>query len=97
MNTVLTERTPLAGFDFNLDRDRAAMGYLPGSIVEHNRPLSGRMISALVLYLNDNDADPGFYALAQELGEIAKLATKQQKWEFWIAEVGRVHEYYSNH
>jgi hypothetical protein len=97
MNTVLVGRTGLAGFDFDLERDRAAMGHLLGLIVKQNRPVTERMISALVLYLNENDAGPGFYALARELHELRKGATKQQKWEFWVAEVGLVHDYYRSH
>jgi hypothetical protein len=62
MNDALQRRTSLRRFDFNQAADRAAMGYLLGLIVtERNRPETKLMISALVVYLNGNDAGPGFY------------------------------------
>ena len=41
------------------------MGALLEVIGERNRPESGVMITALVNYLDQNDAGPGFYAYAQ--------------------------------
>jgi hypothetical protein len=94
MNAVLARRTGQLEFDFGLDRDRAAMGQLLGDIVARDRPTSGVMISALVLYLNENDAGPGFYRLAQNLGVLSRTASTQQKWDFWVQEVVRVHAAY---
>lgn len=70
------------------------MGHLLGLIVAQNEPTTHLMISALVLYLNENDAGPGFYALAQQLGLLAKASSKQQKWEFWVQHVAAVHAFY---
>lgn len=53
------------------------------------------MISALVTYLDANDAGPGFYALAQQLGELSRGASSGAKWEFWVSQVKAVHEHYS--
>jgi hypothetical protein len=69
LDTVLTRRTGLTDFDFSLDKDRAAMGHLLCLMVEHNRPETGVMISALVHYLNAIDAGPGFYALLRDVRE----------------------------
>lgn len=94
MNATLARRTGQLPFDFDLDRDRAAMGQLLGDIVLRDRPTTKVMISAIVLYLNDNDAGPGFYSFAQDLGALARGATKQQRWDFWVKEVTRVYDAY---
>jgi hypothetical protein len=56
LNATLIRRTCLPGFDFSRQDERAAMGHLLGLIVERNRPSSRLMISALVTYLDSNDA-----------------------------------------
>lgn len=71
-NATLCHRTGLRGFDFEQDSERAAMGHLLGLVVNRNRPRTKLMISALVQYLNSNDAGPGFYALAVELGMLPR-------------------------
>jgi hypothetical protein len=60
LNATLARRTSLPGFDFDRQDERAAMAHLLGLIVERNRPATGLMISALVTYLDANDAGPGF-------------------------------------
>lgn len=42
MHAVLRRRTGLLSFDFNLEKDRAAMGYLFGRIVDREEEHSGR-------------------------------------------------------
>jgi hypothetical protein len=68
LNATLMRRTGLRGFDFNRQDERAAMGYLLGLVVEDNYPETHLMLSALVHYLDSNDAGPGFYALARSTG-----------------------------
>lgn len=68
LNTVLEQRTGLPGFDFERSDERAATGHLLGEIVKVNHPESNLMISALVIYLNGNDAGTDFYNLAADLG-----------------------------
>jgi hypothetical protein len=94
LNTVLGQRTSTRTFDFDLDSERAAMGELLGTITERERPTSGHMISALVIYLNENDAGPGFYRLAERNGDLPKGSTKDERLRFWSDEVRQVHEYY---
>jgi hypothetical protein len=94
LNATLTRRTGLAGFDFNRQDERAAMGHLLGLIVERNRPATGLMISALVTYLDANDAGPGFYALAQQLGDLARGTSASAKFDFWVGQVKSVHQHY---
>jgi hypothetical protein len=95
LNATLVRRTGLPGFDFDRQDERAAMGHLLGLIVQRNRPSTRLMISALVTYLDANDAGPGFYALAQQLGELPRGASSSAKWEFWVSQVKAVHEHYS--
>ncbi|MGN6372186.1 MAG: hypothetical protein ACTHM1_04245 [Solirubrobacteraceae bacterium] len=81
-------------FDFSLDRERAAMGHLLCRIVEQERPESGHMISALVTYLGENDAGPGFYTLAQEYGLLPMGSGREARLTFWSNEVAAIHRRY---
>ncbi len=97
MNATLVRRTGLPGFDFSRADERAAMGHLLYLIVELNRPVTNVMISALVSYLDGNDAGSGFYKYAQDLGMLSRTASPQQKLEFWVSQVKAIHEYYAQH
>lgn len=68
---------------------------LLGLIVTRNFPTTNLMISALVAYLGANDAGPGFYKLAKKLGLLSSNASRNERWEFWVTEVGIVHDYYA--
>jgi hypothetical protein len=96
LNTTLERRTGLRRFDFELAAERAAMGHLLGLIVvERNRPVTGLMISALVIYLDGNDAGSGFYKLGQDLGELPPGGLSPGvKEQFWIRQVKALHAYY---
>jgi hypothetical protein len=96
LNAALERRTGLRRFDFESQAERAAMGHLLGLIVrERNRPSTGLMISALVLYIDGNDAGSGFYKLAQELGELPPGALPPAvKEKFWIGQVKALYAYY---
>ena len=96
LNAALEGRTGLRRFDFGLQADRTAMGHLLGLIVvERNRPVTGLMISALVIYLDGNDAGTGFYKLAQDLGELPPGALSSRvKEEFWVGQVKALHARY---
>ncbi|MGQ4514835.1 hypothetical protein [Streptomyces sp. DW26H14] len=95
MNSVLARRTKLPSFDFERAGERAAMGHLLRLIVERDHPENGLMISALVHYLDANDAGPGFYRLAQQLGLLGKGSSAAEKLEFWIEQVTSLHELHS--
>jgi Swt1-like HEPN len=99
LNTALERRTGLRRFDFALHAERAAMGHLLGLIVkERNRPATGLMISALVIYIDGNDAGPGFYKLAQDMGKLPPgTLSSHLKEEFWIGQVKALYAYYSKH
>lgn len=64
-------------------------------VIEVNRPATHLMISALVCYLDANDAGSGFYAFAQDLGLLARKASADEKLEFWVGQVKALHAYYS--
>ena len=71
------------------------MGHLLYLIVESSRPATNLMISALVSYLDANDAGGGFYTYAQDLGLLARKASQEEKLAFWIGQVNALHTYYS--
>jgi hypothetical protein len=96
LNATLVRRTGLVGFDFERADERAAMGHLLGLVVERNYPTTGLVISALVHYLGANNAGPGFYNLAIQLGLLSKAASVRTKEEFWVSQVAAIHEYYSH-
>ncbi|MCP9986556.1 hypothetical protein LUX01_07460 [Streptomyces sudanensis] len=95
MNSVLARRTGLPGFDFGQADERAAMGHLLGLVVERDYPESGLMISALVHYLGANDAGPGFYRLAQQLGLLPKNSSATARLEFWIGQINSLYEFHA--
>ncbi|MEV7805616.1 hypothetical protein AB0O28_21975 [Microbispora sp. NPDC088329] len=94
LNAALVERTGLPGFDFERIDERAAIGHLLGKIVERNRPETGWMISALVLYKDSPDAGPGFFNLAVELGLLTPKPSFEQKFLFWRRHYDGIHDYY---
>jgi hypothetical protein len=95
LNTTLARRTGARPFDFEQDGERRAMGALLETIGERNRPESGVMITALVNYLDQNDAGPGFYAYAQRIGLLRKGASADERLDFWAGQVGAVHTHYA--
>jgi hypothetical protein len=94
LNTTLSRRTGVVEFDFGQAEERAAMGHLLGLIVERNYPTTNLMISALVLYLDANDAGSGFYVLAKQLGLLPVSASADAKLGFWVRQVTALHEFY---
>jgi hypothetical protein len=93
-NAALVNRAGTAGFDFNIDADRAAVGELLGQISEQAfTETGGLLISALVQYLDANDAGPGFYALARHKG-FDVPQTRDSRQLFWAGHVKKVHQHY---
>jgi hypothetical protein len=95
LNATLVRRAGVPGFDFSRADERAAMGHLLYLIVELNRPLTGLMISALVVYLDANDPGGGFYGYAQERGMLPRKAPAMQKLDFWAGQVKALYEHYA--
>jgi hypothetical protein len=95
LNTTLARRTGARPFDFEQDGERRAMGALLETLGERNRPESGVMITALVNYLDQNDAGPGFYAYARRIGFLREGASADERFDFWASQVGAVHAHYA--
>ena len=82
-------------FDFSAQSDRTAMGAVLGDVVHRTIGDTGAMLSALVAYIDRNDAGPGFYALAVQLGLLRNTATADDKLVFWSGQVAKVHDLYA--
>lgn len=91
LNSALARRGHVR-FDFDLDRDRTAVGALLGDAVCRSIGDSGVMLSAIVVYIDRNDAGPGFYKLATQLGLLPNTATADDKIAFWSQQVKAVHQ-----
>lgn len=94
LNAVLTQRTGVRPFDFGSERDRAAMGEVLGQATQREYSRVGAMISAIVIYLNENDAGPGFYRLAQQMGLMGSKPPATVRDAFWAGQVAAVHDFY---
>lgn len=94
VNSALARRGHIA-FDFANERDREAVGAILGDVSRRTVVDSNVMLSAIVAYIDRNDAGPGFYKLAMALGLLANTATADDKLEFWTVQVGRVHDRYA--
>ena len=95
LSAALAKRLGTRAFDFDRQDERAAIGHLLGEIVERNRPKTGLMISALVIYLDQNDAGTGFYSLAQDLGLLRRGASEAEKSDYWVGQVKALHDFYA--
>jgi hypothetical protein len=92
VNDTIERRSGLRKFDFDLKSERAAMGRLLGEISQDSFAEHGVMLSAIVIYLNENDAGGGFYDLAVQLGLVGP---NPADWlEFWLRQVEQVHAVY---
>lgn len=100
MNAVLAHRTGQPPWNFDLQADRAAMGVLLGRLTDRSfaetqdRPGDGLMISALCMYLDQNDVGQGFFGKAVELRLIpSEHMSKDAKDAFWIRQMNGVREW----
>lgn len=96
LNSVVARRTGHPAFDFTSDRDRAAVGHLLGECVDSTFAEVRAMISSIVIYLNANDAGPGFYRLAVEMGLLDARPSATTKDAFWSKQVRAVHDFYAH-
>jgi hypothetical protein len=82
-------------FDFAAQSDRTAMGAVLGDVVKRTVGETRVMLSAIVSYIDRNDAGPGFYSLAVQLGLLPNTATADDKLVFWSGQVAKVHDLYA--
>ncbi|WP_228032316.1 hypothetical protein [Mycolicibacterium sp. P9-22] len=94
LNSALARRGHVP-FDFGLEMDRAAVGTLLGDAVRRSIGDSGVMLSAIVVYIDRNDAGTGFFKFAVDLGLLPKTATADDKLAFWSQQVKAVHDRYA--
>lgn len=94
LNSALARRGHLP-FDFATERDRTAVGEILGVATQRALDDSKTMLSAIVVYIDRNEAGPGFYKLATGLGLLPNTATVDDKLAFWTAQVRAVHERYA--
>jgi hypothetical protein len=90
-NTVLSCRTGVREFNFDLDGERHAMGELLGQLSERSFGEASLLISVLVQHLNANDAGPGFYQLAQRKKLLRPQASADEKLTFWVRQLNAVY------
>jgi hypothetical protein len=95
LNAVLANRTGHQAFDLGSDRDRAAMGALLGEVAVAHLPEVGALLSSLVIYLNENDAGPGFYRLAADLELLPDHSSADSRTAFWSRQVQAVHDHFA--
>lgn len=91
VNNTIERRSRLRRFDFDHISERRAMGSLLGEISRHSAAEYGVMLSAIVIYLDRNDAGPSFYDLAVDLG---LLGPDDDRLAFWTRQVDAVHGIY---
>lgn len=82
-------------FDFEQRSDRTAMGSVLGRVSHRSFDEDGVMLSAIVVYIDQNDAGPGFYNLGVQLGLLPSIATADDKLAFWSGQVAKVHGKYA--
>lgn len=95
VNWAVARRSGLKEFDFAVDRDRDAMGALLADVTEEAIDEYGGMLSALVVYIDRNDAGPGFYKFGERLGLLAPGSDADQKLAFWSGQVEKAHAHYA--
>ncbi|OBA74855.1 hypothetical protein A5633_20270 [Mycolicibacterium elephantis] len=79
-------------FDFGTESDRKAIGEVLGAATQRTVGDSKTMLSAIVVYLDRNDAGSGFYKLAVDLGLLPNTASADDRMAFWSKQVRAVHE-----
>ena len=92
LSAVLARRCNVRSFDFTNPADRQVMSTLLGDIVRIDVGTTNLMLTAIVIYLNENDAGAGFYSYAQDLGLFAKGGDKLA---FWMQQVNGVFDLYA--
>ncbi|MGC2865690.1 hypothetical protein ACMG4H_12650 [Corynebacterium glutamicum] len=92
LNREISEKTGQPGFDFSSPEGRNAMSDLLGHVVEQTYPEHQAMLSALVMYLNENKPGPGFYHLATTMGILSREASPEEKEAFWFTQYNKAIE-----
>lgn len=92
LSAELVGRTGQPRFDYNLERDQAAVGALLGEVTDATFDEIGAMLSSLVVQKATGDPGEGFYRLAKRLGLMQSAADKV---ECFSSQVSLVHAHYA--
>lgn len=101
LNTVLAQRTGQPAFDFAQAAERSRIALVLRDACLREIEKGGRyMLTSIVTYLGANDAGPGFFALAVELGDkldrpLRERASKDAKLTFWVEQTQAVFDAYA--
>lgn len=89
VNVVVSDRQGVELLDFSNSAHRSGMSHILRQVVLQDQEVTGsdRMLTALVIYLDENGPGPGFYELAVELGLLRRGANDDQKTVFWTGTV----------
>jgi hypothetical protein len=92
--TTYSDIAPLAGLDMDVDVDRDRMSAILEEIARHQEEEGLPMLTAVVVHRgNDNNPGEGFFAIAEEFGRFEGGRNQLVRLEFWVREVGRVHDH----
>lgn len=86
------EIAPLANLDMDSPADRNTIAGILDNINQWEQQEGRPMLSAVVLLAEGNIPGEGFFTCANNLGQYAG----GDKFQFWIAEINRVHDYWAN-
>lgn len=101
LNRRLAEITGQSPWDFDNPAHRRAIAHLLGRLADRSYGecvsvgLEPLMISALCKYTHKDDAGPGFYDKARELGLIpdAVYRNKSERFLWWATHAGKVQDW----
>lgn len=90
--TYYSEIAPLAGLSMDSPGDRVRISQILGDISEAEHRAGRPLLSAVVIRLEKNSPGQGFFGLANDLG----LHDGIDDFWFWLQEIQRVHDCWSN-
>ena len=85
----MSDRQEVRILDFSNPAARLAMSHILRQVVLQDQADTGsdHILTAPVIYLDENGPGSGFYDLAVELGLLRNGATEDQKLIFWTSKV----------
>jgi hypothetical protein len=90
--TTYSDIAPLARLNMDNQSDRNKMGEILGEISVYEHQQDRPLLSVVVIHRDDNMPGLGFFNLARELG----VYKGKDDFEFFIAELRRVHDHWKN-
>ena len=92
------EIAPLTGLNMDREEDREKISALLGQILEHEVANGRPLLTAIVVHRgNDNNPGEGFFSAATQLGKFNGSLEPMARLEFWVRQVGEVHQYWASH